>query len=164
MGAVMSRLEQQAVEAEELAARRRKLVEMVREIGEEGLTELAALIAAEAPTATNGNGNGNGAAHPPAPKRAVRSRRPKPKGREAVRRIVQQRAGIWTLTEIRAEMVERGWFTSPRAVEVATKRHAEDGHGRWISPGRYVFPADYTGEVEDEKTADDASGVMVLGE
>src|SRR3954466_7001992 len=95
-------LQQRAAEATRQAERLTKMVELAHELGEEGLSELVALIGPAEQGHANGNGNGDG--HGPDP--AV------PRGREAVRRIVGERPGIWTLMELRAEMERRGWFTS----------------------------------------------------
>lgn len=35
-----------------------------------------------------------------------------PRGREAVRLITAERPGVWALSDLRAEMKRRGWFTS----------------------------------------------------
>lgn len=146
---VLDRIEQQAQEAAETAARMEKMATVVRELGEDGLAELVALINATAPA--NGNGNGNG--HTAIAKRV-------PKGREAVRRIVRERPGIWTYQELRAAMQREGWFTTDSGLEAAAKRLCDfNGEGRRIGKGRYVFPANY-GE-EDAIESDPSGGAMI---
>src|SRR5205823_5520460 len=108
MGAAVSKLAERAREAEQQAAQLRRMVELAEELGEEGLRELVALVGT--PVATNGNGNGARTGH-----QRTRARRGKhPRGREAVRLIVMERPGVWTLAEIRAELKARGWYTSPK--------------------------------------------------
>ncbi len=109
---VLDRIEQQAQEAAETAARMERMAKVVRELGEDGLAELLVLVTANGNGAKE-NGNGNGHAAP-----AGRV----PKGREAVRIIVRERPGIWTYQEIRAEMERRGWFTTDNGLEAAAKR------------------------------------------
>jgi hypothetical protein len=67
---------------------------------------------------------------------------PGPRGRDALRTIVAERPGVWTLTDLIAEMQQRGWFTSRKAVDVAVKRLCRSGEARRIGMGRYMFPAD----------------------
>src|SRR5690348_6224528 len=98
-------LEEQAAALERDASALRKLSEAAQELGEERVRALLAPV-------LNGNGDSNGhVAEPPEEENG-------PRGREAVRRIVRERPGIWSLQEIRAEMQRRGWFTSGKAVEV----------------------------------------------
>ena len=61
------------------------MAEVVRELGEEGLAELVALVGAGAVSNGNGNGSHTATAAPRVPK-----------GREAVRIIVGERPGLWT--------------------------------------------------------------------
>lgn len=144
---VLDRIEQQAQEAAETAARMEKMAKVVRELGEDGLAELLALINESVPA--NGNGNGHAA-------RAGRV----PKGREAVRIIVRERPGIWTYQELRAAMEQRGWFTSDNGLEAAAKRLCDfNGEGRRIGKGRYVFPANH-GE-EDAIESDPSDGALI---
>jgi hypothetical protein len=146
MGVVVARLKERAEEAERQAARLRKMVELVDEWGEEGLAELAALIA---PGETNGNGHStaiNGD--------SLKDVTNEPRGRAAVRIIVRRRPGPWTMQQLRAEMEREGWFTSASGLEAAVKRLCkENGEGRRLGRGRYVFPADYGEEVTNEMYA-----------
>jgi hypothetical protein len=76
---------------------------------------------------------------------------------------VAERPGIWTLTEIRAEMEARGWFTTYKGMEAAVKRLCKvDREGRGLGGGRYVFPADYTEpeEVNDGRSSR-SDGAMI---
>jgi hypothetical protein len=148
MGAVVEKLRQRAEEAAQEADRARKLADLADELGEDGLAELAALLATEAPH-TNGNGH-----------RAEPSDPDAPRGREAVRRIVAERPGIWTLAELREELKRRGWFTSARALEAAVKRLCNvNREGKRIGKGRYVFPANHGEEVTDETDASDGATI-----
>jgi hypothetical protein len=123
-------LEEQAVALERDATALRKLSEAAQELGEERVRALLAPV-------LNSNGNGS-------PRRGTDQDEPvvdedAPRGREAVRRIVRERPGIWTLREIRAEMQRRGWFTSNKGVEVAVMRLANNNEARRIGKGRYEF-------------------------
>ena len=73
-----------------------------------------------------------------------------PRGRAAIRVVVSERPGIWTLAELREELKQRGWFTSNKAVEVAAKRLRVGGEARFVRPGVYEFPAD---EMEERDAA-----------
>jgi hypothetical protein len=144
---VLARLEQRADDAARQAERLRRMVELARELGDDGLTELITLLGSEQPT--NGDGNGHTA---PAEQDA-------PRGRDAIRQIVRERPGIWTYAELEAEMQQRGWFVSRSALEAAAKRLCDDnGEGRRIGKGRYVFPANH-GEVDDE--SDPSDGALI---
>jgi hypothetical protein len=148
---VVETLEQRAEAAEQQAVRLRKMVDLARDLGEQGLAELVALIAAE-PSVVDGGANGN--SH--SPKRRVDG----PRGREAVRIIVRERPGVWTLKELRAEMETRGWFTSASGLEAAVKRLCSlNGEGKRDGHGRYVFPANHgeEGAIESER-----SGVAMI--
>lgn len=149
MGAVVTHLRERAEEAAQQAERLRKMVALADELGEEGLAELAALIA---PGETNGNGNGtvDTATATPAT----------PKGREAVRIIVARRPGIWTLQDLRAEMEREGWFTSRAGLEAAVKRLCTvNREGQRIGAGRYVFPANHG---EEDAIESLPSGVAMI--
>ena len=141
---VLERIERQAEEASRQADRLTKIATLVRELGDDGLEELLAVLEAEKPK--NGNGkNGHG------PKPAD-----EPRGREAVRLIVRERPGMWTFRELKEEMLRRGWFTSDTGLEAAAKRLCRvNKEGRHVGKGRYVFPADYGKEGVIES---DASG------
>ena len=146
---VLERLERQAEEASRQADRLRKIVDLARELGDEGLTELVTLLGAEQPT--NGNGNGRNGGHSD-----------EPRGREAVRLIVRERPGVWTLPELREEMVKRGWFTSDSALGAATKRLCDvNGEGQRAGRGRFVFPANY--REEDAIESESSAGAMIPG-
>ena len=142
MSGVVERLEQGADDAGREAARLRELVERGRELGGDALAELGALLGSE--TTSNGHTSGR-PAHVP-------------RGREAVRRIVRDRPGIWTLSELREEMRTRGWFTSSKGLEVAVVRLCEAGECRRVSKGRYEFPPE-RGEGAIES---DASGAAMI--
>ena len=148
---VLERLEQEAEEATNKAARLNRIVELARELGDEGLSELAEWIGAESTNgATNGNGHGHGPAVAP----------DAPRGREAVRIIVRERPGIWTYQELHAEMERRGWFTTRSGLEAAAKRLCDsNGEGRRIGKGRYVFPANH-GE-EDAIESNPSDGALI---
>ena len=133
---VVAKLERRAEDAAKEAARLARMVELARELGDEGVAELVTLLGSET---SNGNGHTNGNGHPPAEKA--------PRGREAIRRIVRERPGVWTLAELRAEMKRRGWFTSNKGVEVAVVRLCDAGECRRDGKGRYVFPASHGEEV-----------------
>jgi hypothetical protein len=146
MGAI-AKLRQRAEAAQNEADRLTKMVELADQLGDEGLAELVALVGSD--EATNGNGNGHKAkpADPTAPR-----------GREAVRIIVRDRPGIWTLAQLRAEMERRGWFTSAKGLEAAAKRLCDlDGEGKRAGRGRYVFPANHGEEVAIESDAADSA-------
>lgn len=143
---VLDRIEQQAREAAEKAARMTKMAEVARELGEDGLTELLAFLTAEEPTNGNGNSHANDKADAP-------------RGRAAVRLIVSDRPGIWTYQDLRAEMERREWFTTDSGLEAAAKRLCDSGEGRRLGKGRYVFPANH-GE-EDAIESDPSDGAMI---
>lgn len=64
-----------------------------------------------------------------------------PRGREAVRRAVAERPGIWTLSEVVESLRVRGWLTNRKATEVAVHRMVNTGEARRIGHGTYEFPA-----------------------
>ncbi len=149
MGSVVERLRHEADEAERRAAQLRRMIELVTELGEDGLAELAAL----ASETTNGNGNATARQNGNGHKGVSRQSTPEaPRGREAIRRIVKDRPGVWTLAELQAAMRENGWFTSARGVEVAVIRMTHHGEARRDGRGRYVFPANHgeEGAIESE--------------
>jgi hypothetical protein len=150
MGAAIARLEQQAEEAARHAERLEKMLALARELGDEGVSEMVALLA---PTEGNGkNGNGH----------AAKAKTNKTRGRDAIRVIVAKRPGIWTFAQLKTEMVREGWFVSDTGLEAAAKRLCDlNGEGRRIGKGRYVFPADHGEEVTDEEAANDAGGVAL---
>jgi hypothetical protein len=129
-------LEEHVVALERDALVLRKLLEAAEELGEERLRTLLGPV-------LNGNGNGNGNGH------NVHDAEPKavsepvaddgPRGREAIRFIVSERYGLWTLAELRAEMKRRTWFTSNKGVDVAVTRMCANGEARRVGKGRYEF-------------------------
>jgi hypothetical protein len=137
---VAAMIRERAEAARDEAARLTKIEELVNELGDDGLAHLLALVGSDG--SHNGNGkNGDASGEPRAPR-----------GREAVRRIVQERPGVWTLADLRAVMEQRGWFTSAKGLEVAVKRLCDsNGEGRRIGRGRYVFPANHGEEVANER-------------
>lgn len=151
MAGLVTELERQADETERLAAKRRKVADIARELGEEGFAELLAMVQTSEP---NGSGNGNG--HKAAPQVADDA----PKGRDAVRAIVATRTGIWTFAELKDEMLRREWFVSDTALEAAAKRLCDlDGEGKRIGKGRYVFPANH-GEEEPDESRELGAGMI----
>lgn len=64
-----------------------------------------------------------------------------PVGRTAVRAIVSERPGIWTLADLVAELERRGWLTNRKATEVAVHRLMNSGEARRVRTGVYEFPA-----------------------
>ena len=150
MGAVIERLVAQAEEATRQAERLDKMVALAKELGDEGLSELVALLGDSHKT---GNGNGTGKSR--APRKSNKTR-----GRDAVRAIVAKRPGIWTFAELKAEMVRGGWFVSDSGLEAAAKRLCDlNGEGRRIGKGRYVFPADHG---EEDAIESDRSGAALI--
>jgi len=77
----------------------------------------------------------------------------RPKGMTAVRRLVAERAGRWTLREFHDEFDKRGWrHTDDKrkfhaAVDSAVYRLCELGEGQKIAPGTFRFPAPEQQEV-----------------
>jgi hypothetical protein len=65
-----------------------------------------------------------------------------PVGRAAVREIVGERPGLWSLRDITNEAVRRGWATNRKPIEVAVHRMTKAGEARRVSHGRYRFGPD----------------------
>lgn len=146
-------IEREAEEAERRAAALRKIAEAARDLGDEGLAHIRTLV--ESP-----NGNGGNGHVADEPKDSPDPAADAPRGREAVRRIVAERPGIWTLADLREEMKQRGWYVSAKAVEVAVTRLCDlDREGRRIGKGRYLFPANYG---EEDAVESDRSGVAMI--
>ncbi len=122
-------LEQQAEALERDAAAVRKLVDAARDLGGERVATLLA------PMLTR-NGDGNVASASAVANDATENI---PRGREAIRLIVRERPGLWTLAKLRAEMKRRGWFTSNKSVDVAVMRLTASGEARRVGRGRYEF-------------------------
>jgi hypothetical protein len=125
-------LEREAELAERRATALRKLVEVARDLGDEGLAEVIALV-----QPTNGNGRHADAltlipavSDPP---------EGMPRGRQAIRMIVHEQPGLWALADLRVEMKRRGWFTSSKGVDVAVTRMCAKGEARRVGKGRYEF-------------------------
>jgi hypothetical protein len=149
---LLALLKQQAEDARTLSARRDLAVELGEALGEDGLAELVAALNGTQPN-RNGTRNGNGT--------SAKASSEQPRGRDAVRIIVRERPGLWTLAQIQAALKDRGWFTSAKAAEAAAKRLCDiNGEGRRIGPGRYVFPPDH--EEAAERTPADSAGVLSL--
>lgn len=127
-------LEDQAAALERDATALRKLSEAARELGEERVRALLAPM-------LNGNGNHSANGHVLEPEAAPEPAEIGPRGREAVRLIVGERPGLWTLAELRAEMKRREWFTSNKGVDVAVTRLVAKGEARRVGKGRYEFGA-----------------------
>ena len=150
----VAKLQERAEAAEREAARLRKIAELVGELGEDGIAELVALVGSDDSTNGNGNDHKNGNGHG-----AESTIRP-PRGREAGRQIVRERPGIWTLSQLRAEMERRGWPYSQKGLEVAAWRLCNvDGEGRWLARGQYEFPA--TNGKEGAIESDASGGAMI---
>ena len=62
-----------------------------------------------------------------------------PRGRSAVREIVSERPGDWKLKAIKSEVRQRGWPSSPEAVDTAVKRMHADGEAVRVGHGIYRF-------------------------
>ena len=140
----LATLEREAEAAERRAVALRKFLEVARELGDEGLAEVLAFVIPAAPE-LNGNG------HKTEPEA--------PSGRRALRIIVGERAGVWTLAELRDAMIERGWYTSDKGVEAAAARLCRlNGEGRRIGKGRYVFPANWK---EDAIESEASTGALI---
>jgi hypothetical protein len=144
----LTELRREAEEADRRAARLKRMVEFAEELGEEGLNELLEFVSSSgSQSQTNGNGH---------------AKRSDPRGREALRLIVRERPGVWTLTELREEMQRRGWFTTANGVEAAAKRLCKiNGEGRRLGPGRYVFPANHGEEVVDRAQSELSGGATI---
>jgi hypothetical protein len=68
-----------------------------------------------------------------------------PVGRDAIRAIVGERPGIWTISDLVAELKSRGWFTTRKSVEIAAQRLCRlNGEARRVRTGVYMFPASYS--------------------
>ncbi len=72
-----------------------------------------------------------------------------PRGREAVRRVIEDRPGVWTLVELVEALRGRGWLKNRKATEVAVHRLLAAGEARRVGHGVYEFPAP-TASQEDE--------------
>jgi hypothetical protein len=130
---LVSSLEEQAAALEREATALRKLSEAASALGEDRVRAFLAPM-------LNGNGHHNGhvaddVPPPPEPPEDV------PRGRDAIRLIVQRRPGLWSLTDLRAEMKRLGWFTSNKGIDVAVSRLAASGEARRVGKGRYEFSA-----------------------
>lgn len=134
------RIESKADEMERELAALRKLAEVATELGEDGVTQLLALVS---PDHTNGNGhsNGNVVADPKAPR-----------GREAIMRVVAERPGLWTLSEIVDGLKASHWFTSRKAAEVAVSRLCASGALQRKRKGVYEFSDGKEGAGESERS------------
>jgi hypothetical protein len=77
---------------------------------------------------------------------AVNHSEGKPRGREAVRNIVADRQGVWTISELKEEMLRRGWFTSQKGLEVAITRLCNSKEARRVGRGRYDFSTNREGD------------------
>jgi hypothetical protein len=153
MSSSVAALRQRAEDAERQAERFREMAEFAEKLGEEGIAEFVSMIETSS-IHTNGNTNGNGHVHETGEK--------VPRGRKAVRLIVSERPGIWTLKQIRAEMEARDWFTSRKGVEVAASRLCADGEGKRIGRGRYMFPAEDGHVMEEvERESDPSDGALI---
>jgi hypothetical protein len=64
-----------------------------------------------------------------------------PRGRKAVLAVVNEQPGIWKLRDLADLIVDKGWATSRKPVEVAVHRLVTDGKARRVRTGVYEFPA-----------------------
>lgn len=64
-----------------------------------------------------------------------------PRGRQAVLMAVKDKPGIWKLRDLADLVVQNGWATSRKPVEVAVHRLVKDGKARRVRVGVYEFPA-----------------------
>jgi hypothetical protein len=71
-----------------------------------------------------------------------------PRGRQAIRLIVTERPGIWTIPELSEEMRRRGWFSTRKAVEVAVHRLIARGEAERMRTGVFRFPPEVTEEAD----------------
>ncbi len=62
-----------------------------------------------------------------------------PVGRTAVREIVSERPGLWALREVVDEVLQRGWASDRKPVEVAVHRMTASGEARRVRQGVYWF-------------------------
>jgi hypothetical protein len=62
-----------------------------------------------------------------------------PRGRAAVRRIAAERPGVWKVSEMKAEIIARGWGDPGTGTEAAMKRLAASGEAEKIGHGTYRF-------------------------
>jgi hypothetical protein len=131
----------QAMEAtERRAAALRKLMEAAEELGPDGIAELLSV-----PYAANGHANGTDPANATndvekedVPLGSENGGKP-PRGRDAIRRIVRPRPGVWLLKDLREAQKRDGTFTSNKATEVAVTRLEALGECRRVGKGRYEF-------------------------
>lgn len=143
---IIDDLEQHAEALEREAVAVRKLIEATQELGHERVETL--LMAASDHTNGHAKGGGNGNGHSQVPEPLTLDEIPEdaPQGREAIRRVVHERPGVWTLADLRAELKRRGWFASNKGVDVAVARLTQGGEARRVGKGRYVFPAPEVGD------------------
>jgi hypothetical protein len=71
-----------------------------------------------------------------------------PRGRSAVMAVVTEQPGIWKLRDLADLVVQKGWATNRKPVEVAVHRLVADGKARRIRTGVYEFPAVDEGSAE----------------
>jgi hypothetical protein len=62
-----------------------------------------------------------------------------PRGRDAVRRIVGERPGVWKVRDIKTINAERGWPSKPSSLETAVQRLEKDGEAVRLAKGVYRF-------------------------
>jgi hypothetical protein len=62
-----------------------------------------------------------------------------PRGRDAVRRIVAERPGVWKVRDIKRISASRGWPSPPSALETAVQRLERDGEATRLGKGVYRF-------------------------
>lgn len=71
-----------------------------------------------------------------------------PRGRDAVRRIVTERPGVWKVKEMKDEILSRGWPDPGTGTEAAMKRMAASGELVKLGQGMYRFDAPGESRVE----------------
>lgn len=69
-----------------------------------------------------------------------------PRGRDAVRRITAEKPGLWRVADIKKVNRERGWPSSPAALDTAVARLAASGHAVKVKKGIYRFGAEAPNE------------------
>src|SRR5215210_693066 len=130
--AQLPEMEQEAEALERRAEAIRQIVSGIRALnGEVGLTLFNA-------PARQLNGNGGAIRHRNGLNGGSRDiDADGPRGREAVQLIMAERPGTWTIKRIKATAKERGWPSSPKAIETAVHRLHRDGTVIWVRKGVY---------------------------
>lgn len=80
-----------------------------------------------------------------------------PRGRDAVRLIVRERPGLWSLREIRKASALRGWPSPANGLNTAVHRLVETGEAEYVRKGVYRFPPQGS-ELSTPVTGDGSEG------